>query len=122
MDPLNKILQPKRFLLERTKSQGALRSAGQREVGAFWNLNGSAHFKNEMVKSNLKITLLNDSAETTKVYKDERVVVTKDFKDYRNPAIRRDVIQDMILEKLISQHNEESSKFSSPFIRLGAFL
>ena len=46
----------------------------------------------------------------------------KEFKDYRNPAIRRDVIQDKIIEKLISQHNEEASKFSSPFIRMGAFL
>jgi len=48
--------------------------------------------------------------------------VSKEFKDYRNPAIRRDVIQDKIIEKLISQHNEETSKFSSPFIRMGAFL
>ena len=48
--------------------------------------------------------------------------MTKEFKDYRNPAIRRDVIQDKILEKLISQHNEDASKFSSPFIRMGAFL
>ena len=66
MDPLNKILQPKRFLLERTKSQGAIRSTRQKEVGAFWNINGSANFKNEMLKKNLKITLMNDSAETIK--------------------------------------------------------
>jgi len=32
------------------------------------------------------------------------------------------VIQDKIIENLISQHNEEVSKFSSPFIRMGAFL
>ena len=76
MDPLNKILQPKRFLLERTKSQGAIMSTRQKEVGAFWNLNEGANFKNEMLKKNLKITLLNDSAQTIKGHKEEKVVVT----------------------------------------------
>jgi hypothetical protein len=52
--------------LERTKSQGAMRSARQKEVGTLWNLNGGANFKNEMLKKNLNITLLNDSAETIK--------------------------------------------------------
>jgi hypothetical protein len=52
--------------LERTKSQGAIRSVRQKEVGAFWDLNGSAHFKNEMLKKNLNINLLNDSADTIK--------------------------------------------------------
>jgi hypothetical protein len=53
--------------LERTKSQGAIRSARQKEVGAFWNINGGANFKNEMLKKNLNITLMNDSTETIKV-------------------------------------------------------
>lgn len=108
--------------MERTKSQGSINSARQKEVGAFWNINGGANFKNEMLKKNLNITLMNESTETIKEKKEERVFVSKELKDYRNPAIRRDVIQDKIIEKLISQHNEEASKFSSPFIRMGAFL
>lgn len=51
-------------------------STRQKEVGAFWNLNEGANFKNEMLKKNLKITLLNDSAQTIKGHKEEKVVVT----------------------------------------------
>jgi hypothetical protein len=45
-------------------------------VGAFWNLNEGANFKNEMLKKNLKITLLNESSQTIKGHKEEKVVVT----------------------------------------------
>ena len=111
--------------MERTKSQGSVRTVRGKDITAFWNLNTSASFKNELLKKNLNITVKksNDVNEKQEEQNEKcQVEVIRELKDYRNPIIRRDVIQDQIIQNLIKQYNQDASKFTSPFIRMGAFL
>jgi len=52
--------------MERTKSQGAIRTARGKEVAAFWNLNGGASFKNELLKKNLNATVMHRTVNIQK--------------------------------------------------------